>query len=420
MAYFVNEPCGMVDSLRCLRRMARVLSAPLRTKIMIAASVRPMSSTTFQEEHGGGAISRITDNFKELSRHGWLVPVETRTGGKRRGGVERLYRAVQLPMFDSNTWPALPRAMRELYSWGAYITLAEEAEGALVAGTMDARPDRRLACLPCLADRLAWDRILERTDGLFGFMLEELKRADSRLAISAEQPIPATAALAVFESPPDPFTPDHLRGELVKAGAPRASAYPYYIRMAKAMIDPLRILILAELGTRAMSAKQFYEEFGGGDITKAKVYRAFRVLREFDWLVAVDTKVGGKRRGGKERFYQAARPPVLDGANWPALSRSSKDTDSGAIFESVFASAGEAIEAGTMDARTDRHLTWIPLVLDQLGWDRIIERIDALFEFVGEELKRAEARLAKSGEEPIPMTVALIAFESPPASGRLH
>ncbi len=400
--------------------MARVLSAPLRTKIMIAASARPMSSTMFQDEHGGGSISRINDNFKELARYSWLVPVETRTGGRRRGGVEHLYRAVQVPMFDSNTWPVLPKAMRELYSWGAYNTLVEEAEGALTAGTMDARADRHLTCLSCLADRIAWDRILKRADGLFGFMLGEMERADSHLAISAEQPIPVTAALTVFESPPDRCTPDLSLERSVMTGGSRVSMYPYLIRMAKAMIDPLRILILAELSIRPMSAKQFYEELGGGDITKAKVYRAFRALREFDWLVAVDTKVGGERRGGKERFYRAARPVILDGVTWPALPPSLKDTDSGALIESLTARVREAIEAGTMDARTDRHLTWTPLVLDQLGWDRIVERLGALLEFVHEELKRAEARLAKSGEEPTPMTIALAAFESPPASGRLH
>ena len=420
MTYFVEEPYGMVDSLRCLRRMARVLSAPLRTKIMIVASARPMSSTMFRDEHGGGSISRINDNFKELSRYSWLVPVETRTGGRRRGGVERLYRAVQLPLLDSNTWPALPKAMREIYSWGAYNTLAEEAEGALTAGTMDARADRHLTCLPCFVDRLAWDRILERADGLFGFILEELKEANSRLAISAEQPIPVTAALTVFESPPGPFTPDPSLERSVMTGGPRISMYPYLIRMAKAMVDPLRILILAELSIRPMSAKQFYEEFGGGDITKAKVHRAFRALREFDWLAAVDAKVEDKRRGGKERFYRAARPVILDGVTWPALPLSLKDTDSGALIESLTARVREAIEAGTMDARTDRHLTWTPLVLDQLGWDRIVEKMAVLLEFVHEELKRAEARLAKSGEEPITMTVALAAFESPPASGRLH
>jgi DNA-binding transcriptional ArsR family regulator len=420
LAYFSDEPCGMVEALRILRRMARVLGTPLRERIMIAASARPMSTTSFHAEHGGGSLSRIHDNFKELERYRWLVPDGIVTGGRRRGGVERLYRAVQLPLLDSNTWQVLPRPMRELYGWGACTTLLEEAEKAMRAGTMDARPNRPLAVVRCLADRLARDRILERADALFGSVFEEMKRADPRLAAGAERPIPAIAAIAVFDSPREPFAPGGDGRPAIEAAAPRVSPHSYLTLLAKAMIDPLRILILAELSLRPMSAKQFYEEFGGGDITKGKVYRAFRALREFGWLALDDTRVRTRGRGGRERFYRAARPAIVEGATWPALPAPLRETGSGAIVESLAASVREAIEAGTMDARTDRHFTWTPLLLDQLGWERVAEKLDALIEFVREEIAKAEARLAKSGETPIPMTVAVAGFESPAAWAQMH
>ena len=115
--YFAAEPAGTAESLERLRRMARVLAAPLRLKIMVALIIRPMSPKMFQDKYGGGELSRIDDSFKVLMRFGWLDLLETRTGGKRRGGVEHVYRAVQIPVFDSSTWPVLPRPMRELYSW---------------------------------------------------------------------------------------------------------------------------------------------------------------------------------------------------------------------------------------------------------------------------------------------------------------
>jgi hypothetical protein len=55
----------------------------------------------------------------------------------------------------------------------------------------------------------------------------------------------------------------------------------------------------------------------------------------------------------------------------------------------------------------------MPLKLDQQGWDNAIAKVDALFYWFQEEQERAKARIAESGEEPIPMTVALAAFESP-------
>lgn len=260
---------------------------------------------------------------------------------------------------------------------------------------------------------------MDRADNLFGLIMEELRQADCRLAASGEQGIPLTATLAVFESPSNQFNPGRPLGQLANPYTPSSSNYPFSIRLAKAMIDSLRIVILDELSTRAMSAGQFCEEFGGGEITKDKVYRAFRTLKEFDWLVLVDTKVGERRRGGKERFYRAARP-LLDGTTWTSLPDSARDIASAKIFETLDKHVRDAIEAGTMDARSDRHFTWTPGVVDQLGWDRIVGGLDDLFEFARAELKRAEARLAKSGEEPIPMTIALAAFESPAATTRAH
>jgi hypothetical protein len=419
LTYLVADPGGTVEVLERLRRMARVLVSPLRIRIMAAVSVHPISPRMFQEEHGGGDLSRIDENFKELMRWGWLKLVETKRGGSRRGGTEHVYRAVQLPIFDSDTWPALPKPMREMVSWRIFRTLAKRAEDALIAETMDARDDRHFTWTPGLGDQLAWERILGRADEEFAFLLAELKGADVRLTKSGEKPIPLTVALAVFESPPDRFSPGQ-RPYLLETCAPASSKYPFSMRMAKVMIDPLRILILAELSTRAMSAKEFFEEFGGGEITRNKVYAAFRTLRRFDWLVLVDRKSGGRRRGGKECFYRAARPPILDRTTWPVLPEAMKEIVSGKILDTLADRLREAIEAGTMDSRTDRHFTWTPGVVDQLGWERIVKRMDELFDFVRAELKRAEGRLAKSGEKPIPMTIALAVFESPAASSRVH
>jgi hypothetical protein len=71
------------------------------------------------------------------------------------------------------------------------------------------------------------------------------------------------------------------------------------------------------------------------------------------------------------------------------------------------------MEAGTIDARDDRHLSWMPLRLDEQGWINVLKRIDDTFRWLFEEQEEANERMAKSGEKPIPMTVALAAFESP-------
>ncbi|HSS04965.1 MAG TPA: winged helix-turn-helix domain-containing protein [Solirubrobacterales bacterium] len=192
----------------------------------------------------------------------------------------------------------------------------------------------------------------------------------------------------------------------------------YTLRVAKVFADPLRIKILTELNVREMSPKQFFDEFGGGSVTR--VSRHFDVLSEYSWLYLVRTESGGKRRGAVEHFYRATQPAVFDNETWAPLPNSMKELVSMGIFEELGERVREAMAAGTLDARGDRHFSWAPLLVDQLGWENVLTKVDALFHFLFEEQTRANLRMAESGEEPIPMTVALAAFESPKDSTKAH
>jgi DNA-binding transcriptional ArsR family regulator len=195
------------------------------------------------------------------------------------------------------------------------------------------------------------------------------------------------------------------------SGTKTQSRAPLMLRLSKVFADPLRMKILAELNRREMSPKQFFDEFGGGSI--ARVSRHFDVLTEYDWLYLVRTESGGRRRGAIEHFYRAIEPAVFDSSIWPSVPDSMKELVTWRIFETFAGQVKEALEAGTIDAREDRHFTWTPLRLDQRGWENVIARTDALFHFLFEEQEEANLRMAESGEAPTPMTVGLAAFESP-------
>jgi hypothetical protein len=82
-------------------------------------------------------------------------------------------------------------------------------------------------------------------------------------------------------------------------------------------------------------------------------------------------------------------------------------------FETSSRLIREAIKLGTMNARDDGHFTWTPLLLDQVGWQTVVAGIDGLSRHVADEQISVASRLARSGEQPIPTTVVLGAFESP-------
>ena len=188
---------------------------------------------------------------------------------------------------------------------------------------------------------------------------------------------------------------------------------PVSQHLDKAMAHPLRIRILVETNKRPMSATQFAQHFGNGEVTPTKANRHFRYLEKLGCLELVEERTGGKRRGGKEKIYRAVARSMFDESTWPLLPGSVQGEVSQIIFTSYLERVYEAVAAGTIDAREDRHLTWTGMHYDQQAWDELIARMDELFRFSLELRVQAALRMIQSGEEPIPVTVKLGCFESP-------
>jgi DNA-binding transcriptional ArsR family regulator len=181
--------------------------------------------------------------------------------------------------------------------------------------------------------------------------------------------------------------------------------------LAIVFADPIRLKIVSELFLREMSPSQFYEAYGGG--TLSRVDGHFKRLKESGWLRLVRRERGGGRRGGVENFYRAPRLAIFDNEAWALLPKSLRTEFSWRIFEQFAERVREAFEAGTFDARPERHFTWTPLVLDDEGRTRVIAIVDDLFDALFEEQADARVRLARSGEDPMHTTVGLAAFDSP-------
>ena len=78
-----------------------------------------------------------------------------------------------------------------------------------------------------------------------------------------------------------------------------------------------------------------------------------------------------------------------------------------------------ALDAGTFDARDDRHLAWTPMIVDEQGWGDINEALAALLERVLEIQAASGERLTAAGEPGIQVSVASMAYETP-AGGDRH
>lgn len=193
----------------------------------------------------------------------------------------------------------------------------------------------------------------------------------------------------------------------------QAARMPVSQRLAKALAHPLRMQILVETNKRPMSATQFARFFGGDDVSPTKANRHFKYLEKLGCLELVEERKGGSRRGGREKIYRAVARSMFDESTWPLLPDSVQGEVTQVIFSTYLERVAEAVAAGTADAREDRHMTWTGMHYDQQAWDELIERMNQLFWFSLELRVQAALRMIESGEEPIPVTVAMACFESP-------
>jgi hypothetical protein len=397
-----------------LAGLAVVFADPIRLRIVTELFRREMSPSQFYELYGGGTLSRVNRHFKKLEDYGWLRLVREARGGSRRGGTEHFYRAPRLAVIEEPMWARLPLSVRAEFSWRTFEQLGERVRDAMEARTFDARGDRHLTWTPLVLDEQGRAHILLATMQLFRSLLEEQADAKVRLVKSREAPMEATIGLAAFDSP---RRRRNRSGLLLPpaTGNEEGQSTHFTVRIARVLANPLSMKIVTELNLREMSASGFYEEFGGAD-RLSDVNRRFKTLAEDGWLRKVREETGGSRRGATEHFYRATGPAVFGTREWAEVPEAVRTSFSWRVFEQLAEQVREAMAAGTFDSRPDRHHTWIPLVLDQVGWEQVIRAVDRLFHQVLQEQAAAKMRLTESDEEPLIFTVYLAAFESPPGS----
>jgi predicted transcriptional regulator len=179
-------------------KLAKALSSEWRCKILMEASLRPISPSQFVEEVGG-SMSNVARCFRDLADWGYLELVEEKNGGRNGGGVERVYRSICRAYFDAATWENLPTPLREEISQFFLDSYLVQVSEAISAGTFDAELDRHLSWKPLRLDRSAWRDIGQSLDEILAWLpkleAESIKRTDD-----VDQMIPTLAGLTCFRA----------------------------------------------------------------------------------------------------------------------------------------------------------------------------------------------------------------------------
>jgi DNA-binding transcriptional ArsR family regulator len=179
-------------------------------------------------------------------------------------------------------------------------------------------------------------------------------------------------------------------------------------RLVKALAHPLRIKILEILTERVASPNRI-----SGDLDAGLSHVAYhtRALDKCGCLELVDT---AQRRGATEHFYKASPHSFIGNRIWRRVPRALLGGVSGATLQSFMDRAVAALEAGTIDGRDDTTLHWMPVRLDEEGWEKVTVAMEETVDTVLAIQAESRERLAKEkGRGAISAIVGVASFETP-------
>ncbi len=181
-------------------------------------------------------------------------------------------------------------------------------------------------------------------------------------------------------------------------------------RLVKALAHELRVEILTILNERMASPNELAKELDEG---LSQVSYHVKVLKDYECIELVKTE---PRRGAVEHYYRASSRPYLSDSDWRQLPDSVREGMSADLMQMVLDDVAAGLEAGTVDAHKDRHMSRTPLLLDQKGWQDLVKVLGSTLQDIIDIQGESTDRLAKSAEDGMEVMVAMIGVEVP--SGR--
>jgi hypothetical protein len=208
---------------------------------------------------------------------------------------------------------------------------------------------------------------------------------------------------------------------MAKTHSKRESGDPAPPTVCDPLTHPMRTRILDVLNEEPMSPVRFLDDgfspmtFNKRQTGLSYVSYHFRALEKAGCIEIMETK---QRRGATEHIYRGCSRVFFSDAEFEALPFEKRQRLSQSSFQGLVARTDGAIRSGTFDQRPDRHMTWRGGDVDQGGWQEILDIYGEAYIKAEEARERAALRLAEEGGEAIPITTAMLVFESPPRKTR--
>ena len=374
-----------------------------------------------------GYVSR---HIKELEKRGLVELVRTEP---RRGATEHFYRAVHPLIVMDDDAKRMSFEERLILSCWIIARMSADFMMAIEAGTIDERTDRHFSRFPLCLDDRGYEDLIEDYSRAFHRTLEIKAESEDRLAASEERGKPFSAMLACF---PMPRLPPDFRGKMGKRGPGRrigregqAVIGDGLVSHSSTLMQGLHIEDTSEVTSRLLRAGWhriqiealtiLVEQVASPkevavklELTAAKAGYVSHHIKELEKRGLVELVRTEPRRGAIEHFYRAIRPLMVMDEDAKRLSFEERLILSAWMISRISDDWLMAIESGTIDERTDRHLSRFPLLLDEKGYEDVIEGYSRAFHRTLEIEAECEERLAESGQGK-PFSAMLACFPMP-------
>jgi DNA-binding transcriptional ArsR family regulator len=182
--------------------------------------------------------------------------------------------------------------------------------------------------------------------------------------------------------------------------------------LVKSLAHELRAEILAILNERMASPNELAKELGEG---LSQVSYHVKVLKDYEVIRLVKTE---PRRGAVEHYYRATSRAFLTDRDWHELPESVRVGMSADLFQMILDDVVASLEEEVFDEREDRHMSWTPMLVDEQGWREINDILGGALKEVLKAQAASVKRLAKSKDEGINMSVAMLGYEVPQAAAK--
>jgi DNA-binding transcriptional ArsR family regulator len=175
----------------------------------------------------------------------------------------------------------------------------------------------------------------------------------------------------------------------------------------KSLAHELRAEILVILAGRMASPNELANELDEG---LSQVSYHVKVLKEYGRIKLVKTE---PRRGAVEHYYRATAKALLPAKAWRGAKKSLRKIIGGGLASELFDDLMGAMEAEKL-AQPANQISRLLLLLDDKGWENVMDSAQRFIEEVEKEQDEATARGAKSNGSAAAIkayTVGVLAFE---------